>query len=211
LSPIEKSEVRIEGLRYLTGLWRAVVVISTGAAAGAIIVYAVVVSRTVPPTRGAYLLLLIGLLALTFTLFLDRLRKSGRLAVESHWGGLGGGLSGWRVSDTLTFLLLSIGLFALLVIAIGGETPGPDLLERYILDRYRTALNLAGQNGIKFERREMVGRKLLLKGTAPSQAAANQFWDQVKLANPIYDDVTPDISITAPTPAGASGAKGAAR
>jgi hypothetical protein len=73
------------------------------------------------------------------------------------------------------------------------------------------ALNLADQRGIKFERREMVGRKLLLKGTAPSQTVANEFWDQIKLANPVYDDVAPDISIKAATPAGGSGASGAAK
>ncbi|WP_125486418.1 hypothetical protein [Edaphobacter aggregans] len=138
---------------------------------------------------------------MSFTLFLENLLRGGRLDVESNWGGLGGGLSGWRVSGPLAFLFLSIGLFALLVAAISNDPPHPDLWERY-----RGALNFAAQNGIKFEKREVVGGKLLLKGTAPSQAVEDAFWTQVKLANPLYDDIVPDLSIKAP--AGAPGAAG---
>ena len=50
----------------------------------------------------------LGLLAL-FTvvflfLFIRTLERGGTPQFESHWGGIGGGLSGWRVSTSLTYL-----------------------------------------------------------------------------------------------------------
>lgn len=163
--------------------------------AGMALIVESVIRRGIPPVRGAYLILILTFLTVSITQFLERVRNGGRVHVESHWGGLGGGLSGWRISGALLFLLLSIGLLVLLGLAAGSETPGPDLFERY-----RSALNLAERKGIKFEQREIVGRKLLLKGTAPSQAVANEFWDQVKLVNPVHDDVVPDLTIQAPAP-----------
>jgi hypothetical protein len=168
--------------------------------ANALIVYAVL-RRSISPTRGAYLVVLIVLLALSATLLMDGLIRGGRLAFESNWGGLGGGLGGWQVSSVFTYLLLSIGLFVMLVAAIGVDTPHPDLLERY-----GAALNFAAQNGIKFEKSEVVSGKLVLKGTAPSQQVLNEFWDEVKLANPFHDDIAPDLTIKAP--AGSSGTTG---
>jgi hypothetical protein len=61
------------------------------------------------------------------------------------------------------------------------------------------------QKGIQFETPVVAGGKLLLKGTAPSQAVVNQFWDQLKLANPMSDDVVVDLITKPPTaPAGAN-------
>jgi hypothetical protein len=47
--------------------------------------------------------------------------------VESHWGGLGGGLSGWQISLSLTYFIGSVifgGLFSLL--ALRGDTAVTD-------------------------------------------------------------------------------------
>lgn len=170
----------------------------------ALIVHAVL-KGSITPTHGAYLIVVLALFALSFTLFLRYiLRKGGRLQIESHWGGLGGGLSGWGISTPLTFLLLSIGFLALLILGVGTEQPQVDLRERY-----RAALNFATSNGIKFNKTEVVGGKLILKGTAPSQSVANEFWSQVKLANPLHDDVEPDLTIG--TPPGGSSAIGSVK
>lgn len=181
-----------------------IVFVSAICAAIALIVYGVAF-RSITPAFGAYLVVLCVSLASSVALFLTRIRREGRLGIESNWGGLGGGLSGWRVSASVIFLLISIGLFALLASAIGGETPGPDLFERY-----RAALNLAQQTGIAFQKREIVGHKLVLKGSAPTQTAVDGFWNQVKLANPAYDDVAADFCITtsnSPCAPAAGGAK----
>lgn len=163
------------------------------------------------PMRGAYLIILLALLALSFTLFLDAIFRGARIRVESNWGGLGGGLGGWGISSPLAFLILSIGLFTLLMVAVSAYSPGtttmadnghPDLMERY-----RAAINFAAQNGIKFEKGEVVGGKLVLKGTAPSQDIANAFWNQLTLANPLHNDVVAEIAVKPPTgaPSGAPG------
>lgn len=40
-----------------------------------------------------------------FWSFLAELRKGDQLQIVSHWGGLGGGLGGWRISNTVALLL----------------------------------------------------------------------------------------------------------
>ena len=46
--------------------------------------------------------------------------------IETNWGGLGGGLSGWRVSNALVYLLLVsllLGCLCLAVVSLGPSTP----------------------------------------------------------------------------------------
>jgi hypothetical protein len=127
-----------------------------------------------------------------------------KLMFESNWGGLGGGLSGWTISRPLTFLLLSIGSLALLVVALGTAQPQTDVRERY-----RAALNFAAQKGIQFDTAQIVGGKLILKGTAPLATDVNAFWDQVKLANPIHDDFEAQLIVRMPQqPAGSGSTSG---
>jgi hypothetical protein len=178
------------GLREKLYLW--ICPVATVIAAG-LILYAVYI-RSLTPLHGAYLVLLFAIFALMFTLFLfSSLWEDDEIRVESNWGGLGGGLSGWSMSTPLVYLLIALGTLALLVMAISSEKPQADLRERY-----RSAVNLGVQKGIQFETPVIAGGKLLLKGTAPSQAVVNQFWDQLKLANPIPDDVTVDLSVKPP-------------
>lgn len=53
-------------------------------------------------------------------LFVSSLEDGQWPAFESHWGGLGGGLGGWRVSPSLLYLLGALG-FASAVVALGAE------------------------------------------------------------------------------------------
>jgi len=62
--------------------------------------------------------------------------------------------------------------------------------------KYQTALSLIDQQGIQLQNLHVQDNKLFIKGTAPSQDAANKIWDQVKLANPSLDDITLDLSVT---------------
>jgi hypothetical protein len=61
---------------------------------------------------AALLLLGLGTVLFTFFLVLD-LREGHPVAVETHWGGLGGGVGGWRLSRALSMLI------ATLVFAVG--------------------------------------------------------------------------------------------
>lgn len=53
-------------------------------------------------------------------LFVDSVQDGQWPAFESHWGGLGGGLGGWRVSPSLLYLMGALG-FASAVVALGAE------------------------------------------------------------------------------------------
>ena len=53
--------------------------------------------------------LIFALAAIRFFMgFLAQLRKGDRLQIVSHWGGLGGGLGGWGISNAFAFLLGAI-------------------------------------------------------------------------------------------------------
>jgi hypothetical protein len=164
-----------------------------------VVIYALL-KRSMAPVQAVYLIVVLTLFSLCFTLFLHNLFQGDKLVFESNWGGLGGGLSGWSLSPALILLLLSIGLLALLVAAIGTAQPQTDVRERY-----RAALNFAAQRGIQFDMAQIVGGKLILKGTAPSATDVNAFWDQVKLANPIYDDFETQLTVRAPQPPATGG------
>jgi hypothetical protein len=174
---------------WLRGIYLSIFPVVT-AIATTIIGYAAYKGR-IAPGHAAYLIVVFALFALCFTYFFIGVTLwRHRIAFESSWGGIGGGLSGWSLSSSLVFLLLSLGLLALLVIAVGTDKPLTDLRERY-----RAAINVGAQKGIQFEDSEIVGGKLILKGTAPDQNAVNVFWDQLKLANPLHDDVEARFTI----------------
>jgi hypothetical protein len=58
-------------------------------------------------------LVLLGLGALIFLiLFVERVQRGGAPKIETHWGGIGGGLGGWRMSSSLGYLIVAIILSA---------------------------------------------------------------------------------------------------
>ena len=194
-------------METLERVYLSICPVATVTAVG-LIIYAVL-TRSLTPVHGAYLVLLFAIFALTFTLFLFySFRGIDGIRVESNWGGLGGGLSGWTISTQLVYLLIATGVLALLVMALSSEKPQADKPQANLRERYRSAINLGVQKGIQFETPVMAGDKLLLKGTAPSQAVVNQFWDQLKLANPMSDDVVVDLT-TKPPVAAAGASSGA--
>lgn len=63
-------------------------------------------------------------------LFAQRLEQGGPPEIETHWGGIGGGLGGWRMSRSLGYLLVAMALaalfsFFLLRFDATGPTPRP--------------------------------------------------------------------------------------
>jgi hypothetical protein len=183
--------------------------------AGAVIVEAVR-ERLIDAPRATYLLLLVVAFTVSAGLFVSSILDEGRIYIESHWGGIGGGLGGWRVSRSLVFLVTTAVTFALTADALN-ERVGPDLRERY-----RAALNLAGRQRMRCEDRGIVERKLVLQCAPPSDAVYDRFWDQIKLANGAADDIVVIRAVaagptgtapaaqtpTAPTPSPAPAAAG---
>ena len=74
--------------------------------------------------------------------------------------------------------------------------------------KYQSVMNLMQQQGVRLDNVNMAGDKLYVKGEAPSDAIKNEVWNQVKLVDPNFSDLTLDLS--APPPAQATAVAAAA-
>lgn len=63
--------------------------------------------------------------------------------------------------------------------------------------KYQSVLNLIQQNGTRLANLHLEGNKLFVKGAAPSEDAKNAIWNQIKLVDSSYGDLTCDISVDA--------------
>jgi nucleoid-associated protein YgaU len=83
-----------------------------------------------------------------------------------------------------------------------------DKLEQ-LKQKYQAAFHFMEQQQVRLQNVNMQGEKLYVRAEAPSEDAKNKVWDQIKLIDPQYSDVTFDI--TAPQRVAAAGAGGAAQ
>jgi nucleoid-associated protein YgaU len=73
--------------------------------------------------------------------------------------------------------------------------------------KYQSVLNfIEQQQNAQLQNVNMEGDKLFIRAAAPSQDVKNKIWDQIKLVDPSYSDLTADI--TAPEAAAAAAAGG---
>lgn len=70
--------------------------------------------------------------------------------------------------------------------------------------KYQPVLRIIEQQQVQLKNVHIENDKLLIRGEAPSADARNKVWDQVKLVDPKYSDLTMDITVSA---SGASEAK----
>jgi nucleoid-associated protein YgaU len=61
--------------------------------------------------------------------------------------------------------------------------------------KYQSVQNAMAQNQVRLENLNMQGDKLYMRGEAPSQEAKNKVWDQIKMIDPTYSDLTADITV----------------
>lgn len=61
--------------------------------------------------------------------------------------------------------------------------------------KYQSVINMMGSLGIRLQNLNMEGDKLFMRGEAPSQEAKNRLWDQIKLVDASYSDLTADITV----------------
>jgi LysM repeat protein len=80
-----------------------------------------------------------------------------------------------------------------------------DQLEQ-LKSKYATALRVLEQLGIRLQNLHVQDNKLFVRGEAPSQDAKNKFWNQVKLIDPSYADLTADITVSAAAQAASAAA-----
>jgi hypothetical protein len=68
-------------------------------------------------------------------------------------------------------------------------------LER-LKQKYEPAIRLMQQLQVRLQNINMEGNKLFIRGEAPSQDVKNKVWDQIKLIDPSYSDLTCDLTVS---------------
>jgi nucleoid-associated protein YgaU len=63
--------------------------------------------------------------------------------------------------------------------------------------KYASVLNMIQQTGVRLEHVHIANDKLYIKGHAPSEDVKNQVWNQIKLVDSSYSDLTADIDAPA--------------
>jgi len=61
--------------------------------------------------------------------------------------------------------------------------------------KYQSVLDVVQKQQVRMANLHMQDGKLFMKGTAPSQQAANAIWDAIKRVNPKMDDIMADFPI----------------
>ncbi|HKA00604.1 MAG TPA: hypothetical protein VKE70_29030 [Candidatus Solibacter sp.] len=154
-----------------------------------------------PVTQGGYVTVLILLAGVVSHRFLDSMKSEG-MSIESHWGGIGGGLGGWKVSNSLSYFAMTIALLAM----VGTILPASHALDKTadrdrfasLIERYHEALQAARNNGID-PHVGMASNKLMITGQSPNQAATNAVWDAIKKSSPgFYGDIQVSLTLAKP-------------
>jgi LysM domain len=77
--------------------------------------------------------------------------------------------------------------------------------------KYQSVTNFIQQQpNTQLQNVNMEGEKLLIRASAPSQEVKNKIWDQIKLVDPNFSDLTADIQAPAAAAAAAGGGAGSA-
>jgi len=70
--------------------------------------------------------------------------------------------------------------------------------------KYQSVLNFMQSQNVQLQNLNLQDNKLFIRGMAPSQDVKNRVWDQIKLADPNYSDLTADIQAPAASAAAAA-------
>lgn len=70
--------------------------------------------------------------------------------------------------------------------------------------KYQSVLNFMQAQNVRLENLNMADNKLYIRAEAPSQDVKNKVWDQIKLVDPTFSDLTADIDAPAAAAAAAS-------
>jgi nucleoid-associated protein YgaU len=73
----------------------------------------------------------------------------------------------------------------------------PDANQRFesLKDKYRSVLNQMDQKGVRLQNLHVDNDKLFIRGVTPSEEVSNQVWDQIKLVDPNYQDITVEFTV----------------
>lgn len=80
------------------------------------------------------------------------------------------------------------------------------LAENQVLEqlkqKYQPVLRWMEQHQVRLQNLHIQDNKLFIRATAPSPMVKNQIWDQIKLVDPGYSDLTADILVSETSPSG---------
>jgi nucleoid-associated protein YgaU len=82
----------------------------------------------------------------------------------------------------------------------GADTAAPGSEQKFnqLKQKYQSVLNAIEQQNVRLQNLHVENDKLFIRGTAPSEQAKNAVWDQIKMVDPNYSDLTADITVEAP-------------
>lgn len=73
--------------------------------------------------------------------------------------------------------------------------------------KYQSVQNAMAQHQVRLQNLNMQGDKLFMRAEAPSQEAKNKIWDQIKMVDASYSDLTADITVNESAASSSSGAQ----
>jgi len=82
----------------------------------------------------------------------------------------------------------------------GADTAAPGSEQKFnqLKQKYQSVLNAIEQQNVRLQNLHVENDKLFIRGTAPSEQAKDAVWNQIKLVDPNYSDLTADITVEAP-------------
>lgn len=66
--------------------------------------------------------------------------------------------------------------------------------------KYQPVIDFAKTRGVSLKNVHVENEKLLIRGAAPNQTIKNEVWAQIKAIDPVYADLTADITIDSALP-----------
>ncbi|HEX8749364.1 MAG TPA: LysM peptidoglycan-binding domain-containing protein [Pyrinomonadaceae bacterium] len=73
----------------------------------------------------------------------------------------------------------------------------PESNQRFddLKNKYRSVLSFIDQKGVRVQNLHVENDKLFIRGVSPSDDVSNQVWDQIKLVDSNYQDITVELSV----------------
>jgi LysM repeat protein len=63
--------------------------------------------------------------------------------------------------------------------------------------KYQAVVDYGQKRGVSWKNVHLEGGKLLIRGAAPNDAVKNELWIKIKDIDPLYEDLTADVTIDA--------------
>lgn len=75
------------------------------------------------------------------------------------------------------------------------QQPDAQQMFNQLKQKYQTVLSTIDQQQVQLQNLHVQDNKLYIKGVAPSEQAMNSVWDQVKLVDQSYGDITLELGV----------------